>query len=192
MLSMLATSVPIIVATILNMFFLKTSLFQTLNKPIDNQITLKDGNRLFGANKTWRGFWGMVFFSSICCIAWGGLSSQIPALEKYVLLYSHYENSVLYNFLVGVLLGLAYGIFELPNSFLKRRINIQPGKSKKSLGGIGFIVLDQVDSLFGCVLVVSLVHPMTLFYYISFVIFGGFIHIVLSSLLYLMKLRSNF
>ena len=36
-----------------------------------------------------------------------------------------------YNLLIGALLGLFYALFELPNSFLKRRLDIKPGKTIK-------------------------------------------------------------
>lgn len=192
MISMIITALPVILGSIFNTFFLKTPLFQGINKPIDNNKILKDGKRLFGQNKTWRGFWGMVFFSSICVALWGLLGKLIPAIQNYNLLYKNYANSFLYNIVMGCLLGLAYGIFELPNSFLKRRIGIQPGKNKTSALGIIFIIYDQIDSLIGCVLVIWFVHPMSLVYFFSFVFFGGAIHISLSYLFYLLKLRKNF
>ncbi|MFD3259566.1 CDP-archaeol synthase [Paenibacillus lentus] len=192
MLSMLVTAVPIISATICNMFFLKTPWFQALNKPMDNYKTLQDGKRLFGNNKTWRGFWGMVFFSALCCVLWGFIGQLSPAIESYNLLYAHYSNNVVYNIIIGGLLGIAYGVFELPNSYLKRRIGIQPGKSKYNAVGILFIIVDQIDSLIGCILVLSLVYPMSFIYYMAYVILGGIVHISLSSLFYFMKLRKNF
>ncbi len=192
MLSMIITALPVILGSIINTFFLKTHLFQVINKPIDNNIILKDGKRLFGQNKTWRGFWGMVFFSSICVMLWGLLGKLIPDIQNNNLLYTNYENSFLYNIAIGGLLGLAYGIFELPNSFLKRRVGIQPGKSRISALGIIFVIYDQIDSLFGCVLVISFVHPMSIVYYFSYVFLGGGIHISMSYVFYLLKLRKNF
>ncbi len=192
MISMVISALPIISACILNTFFLKTPLFQTLNRPIDNNIILKDGRRLFGNNKTWRGFWGMVFLSSICVILSGQIGRQFPFFQRNNLLYTNYENDFFYNLMIGLLLGLAYVVFELPNSFIKRRIGIQPGKSQINGLGLLFIVLDQIDSLIGCVLVISIVHPMSISFYFSFVFLGGAIHITLSSLFFLIKLRKNF
>lgn len=192
MLSMVITSVPIIMATIWNMFFLKTSLFPILKKPMDNHFVLKDGKRLFGDNKTWRGFWGMVFFSALSTVLWGGIGRFVPMIEDYNLLYTEYTNTVMYNLFMGFLLGIAYGIFELPNSFLKRRVGIQPGKSKWSAVGVLFMVMDQIDSLMGCVLVIAFVDPMSFLYYVSYVFLGGVVHIALSTLFYNMKLRKNF
>jgi hypothetical protein len=34
---------------------------------------------------------------------------------------------------------------ELPNSFLKRRLNIAPGTQRRSAGGLAMILLDQAD-----------------------------------------------
>ena len=34
---------------------------------------------------------------------------------------------------------------ELPNSFLKRRLNIAPGAQRRTAGGLALILLDQAD-----------------------------------------------
>jgi hypothetical protein len=45
----------------------------------------------------------------------------------------------------GALVGLGVVVGELPNSFLKRRLDIAPGTQRRSAGGIALIVLDQGD-----------------------------------------------
>jgi hypothetical protein len=92
---------------------------------------------------------------------------------------------------MGALFGLAYALFELPNSFIKRRLDIQPGKSKKSVGGIINIFIDQVDSIVGCVLVLSLVSKVSLLLFVGFILLGAVTHIVVNLLLYSLKLRKN-
>ena len=47
--------------------------------------------------------------------------------------------------LVGLLLGIGTVLGELPNSFLKRRLDIAPGAQRRTAGGIALIVLDQED-----------------------------------------------
>jgi hypothetical protein len=51
--------------------------------------------------------------------------------------------------LVGLLIGLGVVIGELPNSFLKRRLDIAPGTRRRSVGGVAFALLDQGDLVLG-------------------------------------------
>jgi hypothetical protein len=44
-----------------------------------------------------------------------------------------------------VLLGLGTVLGELPNSFLKRRLDIAPGTQRRSLGGALLSLYDQAD-----------------------------------------------
>jgi hypothetical protein len=54
----------------------------------------------------------------------------------------------------GALLGAGYIIGELPNSFIKRQLDIAPGAMGKGVTGRFFWVMDQLDSLAGMLLVV--------------------------------------
>jgi CDP-archaeol synthase len=51
--------------------------------------------------------------------------------------------------LVGLLVGLGTVGGELPNSFLKRRLDIAPGQRRHSAGGMALAVLDQGDLVLG-------------------------------------------
>ena len=55
-----ATLMSVILAGVLNMVFVKFRCCQKLNRPMDGGICLSDGKRLFGDNKTWKGFFGMI------------------------------------------------------------------------------------------------------------------------------------
>ena len=48
-----------------------------------------------------------------------------------------------------ILLGIGMTFGELPNSFLKRQLEIPPGRKKKGPLGILFFVFDQVDLIIG-------------------------------------------
>ena len=88
-------------------------------------------------------------------------------------------------------MGLGYSLFELPNSFLKRRLDITPGKTLKGFWKVFFIFLDQADSVFGVALVVWIFYPLGILLYIAYVLVGALTHIILNMLLYFMKLRKN-
>ena len=101
------------------------------------------------------------------------------------------ENTIMYNAVIGVMFGFVYALFELPNSFMKRRMDIKPGKTTNGIKKILFVFIDQADSIFGCVLVVCLVYKMSIQFYFLYVLVGALTHIILNILLYLVKLRKN-
>lgn len=188
---MYVTLMPVIFAGILNMVWVKLPYLSSWSKPIDKNKNFYDDKRIFGANKTWKGFIGMIIFAIISTIIWGLICSKLQYLNANNYLYRNNDNSLTYNIYIGFLLGLAYALLELPNSFLKRRINIVPGKTLKGLKSIFFVLLDQADSIFGCVLVIAFVYPMSFKFYIAYVCLGALTHIVINMCLYLAKLRKN-
>ena len=180
---MYVTLLPVILAGVANMLFVKTPILKAYYTPLDNHRTWIDGQPIFGDNKTWKGFWGMTGLAAIMMCAWGAISSLNPELASHNLFYQYHANTLSLNILIGLALGLAYVIFELPNSFLKRRLRVKAGKTPRGLRGIPYLILDQADSIFGCVLVVAILTPMTLAYYLAYVAVGAITHIVLNVLL---------
>ena len=183
--------IPVIFAGILNMIWVKLHYMSFIAKPIDNNKCFFDGKRIFGDNKTWKGFMGMVIFSIVLTIIWGLICGKLQYINDHNYLYINNNNSLTYNTCIGFLLGLSYAFFELPNSFLKRRMNIIPGKTSEGLKCILFVLLDQADSIFGCVLVICIVYKMSIQFYIAYVCLGAMTHIVINMFLYLVKLRKN-
>ncbi len=189
-LMMYVTLVPVIFAGIFNMAWCKSNLLKTAKKPIDNGKCLSDGKRVFGDNKTWKGLIGYVILNSIFSVLWGFICS-ISNIENFDFFYIYHTNTILFNILVGFLLGTAYSIFELPNSFLKRRLDITPGKTISGFLKIFFVFLDQADSIFGCAIVVWLFYDLGITKYLLYVIVGAATHIILNMLLYFVGLRKN-
>ena len=189
-LMMYITLIPTIIAGIINMIFCKSSVLRKIQNPIDGGNNFIDGKRIFGDNKTWKGILGYIIFNIIIAVLWGIICS-FTNLNSYNFFYVQHENTVIYNLLIGFLLGVAYSIFELPNSFLKRRLDIQPGKTTTGIKKIFFIFLDQADSIFGCCLVVAVFYKMSFGFYLLYVLIGAVTHIVFNILLYCMKLRKN-
>ena len=179
-----------IVAGVMNSIWCKTGYMKCLQVPMDGGKCLKDGKRIFGENKTWKGFWGYVVLNTISMVLLG-LFCKVVGIEAYNMFYQGTTNTMANNLFIGFLLGVAYGIFELPNSFMKRRLGIVPGKSLTGIKKAFFVFLDQADSVFGCVLVLCFYHSMTLVFYLMYVVVGAFTHIVINMLLYLLGLRKN-
>jgi hypothetical protein len=70
-----------------------------------------------------------------------------------------------YAFFQSVTLGLTVGVAamlsELPNSFIKRRFEIAPGTAAEGWKSLIFYVYDQIDFLLGAWLVLAVVVPVT-------------------------------
>ena len=173
------------------MIFCKSSLLQAAYRPMDAGLMLKDGKRLFGANKTWKGFFGMIVWGALAQLLWGLLLKSIPNLEKLHLVYAFYENTVLFNLVLGALLGLAYVLFELPNSFTKRPLEIREGKTAENGWKWIFIWIDQIDSLIGCILLLLFYIPLSWQQMLGILILGAGTHLGVNRLLYWAKLRKN-
>lgn len=189
--TMYITLIVPIMAGIFNMLFCKLPLFKGLQKPIDGGIKLKDNKRLFGDSKTWKGLFGYIFLNIIFSIIWGVISSNSSYLLEHNYFYLNHNNTLLFNILIGFLLGLGYSLFELPNSFLKRRLEISQSKEIKGLKKYFFIFLDQADSAIGCIIVVCFFYPLGLIKFLFYILLGALTHLILNMLLYFLHLRKN-
>jgi CDP-diglyceride synthetase len=124
---------------------------------------------------------------------WGLLCKKVSFLNDNNALYQAYENEIFFNFVIGLLYGSAYAIFELPNSFVKRRFGVNDSNIKevKKIKKCIFRIFDLIDSAFGCVLVLALFYDMTVLQYISLVIIGGVFHYIIVAILYKLKIKKQ-
>lgn len=189
-LKMYITLLSPIIAGCLNMVWCKLKIFKKCNVPMDFNKNFVDGKRIFGDNKTWKGFIGYIALNIFCAVLLGKIWS-ITNLNSMNYFYYNIPNTFRNNFVIGLLLGLGYCLFELPNSFLKRRMNIEPGKTSRGFSKILFVFLDQADSVIGCCTVLCLYYNMTFKFYIMYILLGTFTHIVFNILLFVLKLRKN-
>jgi CDP-diglyceride synthetase len=181
----------LVCAGAINMVFVKASLLSGLSRPMDRGVRLRDGKRLLGDNKTWKGFFGMVAITAICLAAAGCLAANFPVLQRLSLIPFHEFKSPLNVWFFGALWGLAYVLAELPNSFIKRRIDIPPGENARGLKGFFFLVLDQVDSVIGCVIVLPLFSSITWPDAIMLVVLGSLIHYLTNLGLFAVHLKKQ-
>ena len=187
---MYVTLLSPIIAGIINSIFCKTNLLSKLKVPMDFKKNFIDKKRIFGDNKTWKGFLGYIIFNILFAILFGFLW-KITKLEHLNFFYINHPNTITYNILIGFLLGLLYALFELPNSFIKRRLDIKPGKTISGFKKIIFIFLDQADSVFGVALVVWMFYPIGFKVYCFYILIGAATHILVNMLLYFCHLRKN-
>jgi CDP-diglyceride synthetase len=134
---------PLLLAAIAQGLCIKYDWLSRLRRPLDLGRVYK-GKRIFGDHKTWRGLAINVLFCSLGAIIQAWLQGK-GVLPQWLFLLD-YESHAL---TVGVLIGLGMTVGELPNSFLKRRFDIPPGKSREGPLGIAFFIYDQVDLTIG-------------------------------------------
>ena len=187
---MYVTLIPTVLAGIVVMIWCKLPILKARAKPIDFGKNFADGRRLFGDNKTWKGMLGYIIFNTLFSVLWG-LACTNQSLGSLNFFYQNHENTLIFNLLIGVLLGLGYSLFELPNSFLKRRLDITPGKTISGFWKVFFVFLDQADSVFGVALVVWFFYPLGIGLYFLYVFVGAATHLLLNMMLYFMHLRKN-
>lgn len=184
------TLAPVIVAAVLNMVWVTLPWARALNRPIDAGATLTDGRRVFGDHKTWKGLIGLMVLGALAAMVWGQLIHG-TSLEPNNLFYTRHDNTVGFNAVTGTLQGLAYALFELPNSFLKRRVGISPGTRHGGTWTVLFVVLDQIDSVLGCAVLVLAFAPVGWAFVLVTMAVGGVTHLVLNLLLYALRLRKH-
>jgi CDP-2,3-bis-(O-geranylgeranyl)-sn-glycerol synthase len=118
-----------------------------LARPVDRGATFR-GKRLFGPNKTYRGIAAVGFGTALGFLVVDGLGGYARGGEGL----PHGSAGL---FLVGLAVGTASMLAELPNSFVKRQLEIPAGGHGVGLRGALFHVLDQIDVLLGAWLVLA-------------------------------------
>lgn len=144
---------PVLGAFVVHAPVLRWRLLPGLLRPLDGGWTFR-GRRVFGDNKTWRGALAMftgVLLATLALWACTDYASRLPAPLRTV---GPLE--------FGARLGLGLVLGELPNSFLKRQLDIAPGKQRRSPGGALLSVFDQGDFVLGVWLMLAPVWCMTI------------------------------
>lgn len=170
----LILSLPLVVGGILHMIVVKMDILSYLKKPIHH--------RWFGVNKTWRGFFIMPLAT------WPGVllaQSWEPSLDLSSPLLVGEAS-----WFLALVLGLAYCLPELPNSYLKRRMGIKEGLTSERHKFL-FLILDQADSAFGCLIAYKIILPISWPVFWATILFGIVIHPLFNLMLYQLKIRKN-
>ena len=177
---------PLFLAALAGGLCMKLDCLKWLKSPIDAGLLFR-GRRVFGDNKTWRGLCLMTLFSTLggwvqSLIQREGLLPQWLPLCDYGRLWLP----------VGAGLGLGAALGELPNSFLKRQLGVQPGKRKNGLLWTFFFLLDQVDLTIGVwVFLYFLIRPTDWLVIWSFVLTVP-LHLLISLIGYGLGMRKTF
>jgi hypothetical protein len=168
-------SLPLLVGGALHMVVVKLDLWPRLRKPISK--------RLFGSNKTWRGF--VVMPLATVPGVWLVQHFTAPSAPP------HFPPGLGAGTFLGLALGLAYALFELPNSGLKRRMGIAPGKRARGAWAPAFVLLDQADSALGCMVVYRLALDTPWAVMAVCLVLGPAVHLVGNLTLFSLGLRKE-
>jgi len=173
---------PLFAGLIFHGFCIKFGWLRAFAGPIDRGIVIR-GRRLFGANKTFRGVLAVALGAS----AGYCLQGAFPALQPPA--FRELPTQGL-GFL-GFALGVAAMLSELPNSFLKRQLDIAPGASGGGAAAVFFYLFDQVDLLLGAWLVAWCWVPPTLSRVLWSILFVVVVHQIISMLGALLGMRAT-
>ena len=131
---------PILGAALAHAPVLGLNLFPTLKRPIDQGRCFR-GRRILGDNKTWRGALVMTAGAMLAAVLLWQLRwfrAQLPPEIQEAGVWPY-----------ASLLAVGATLAELPNSFVKRQLDIAPGKQRGSLLGAMLSIFDQGDFVFG-------------------------------------------
>ena len=127
-----------------------TTASHAFSLPLDGGLRVR-GRRVFGANKTVRGFVVMVPAAAAAFALLGALAPD--SLGIWNLSAASFAA-------LGAAAGFGFMAGELPNSFLKRQLDIPPGLAVASrLGRAAQFGADRFDSGLGMLTAVSLMVP---------------------------------
>lgn len=127
--------VPMILANSFHMVFVKWDLLASFKIPLSV--------RLFGQNKTLRGFILLPLLSALFALLGNLLFGPFLTSNTHVVFF-------------GLGLGIVYLLAELPNSYVKRKLNIPNGGHSEKYKVLQ-IIIDRADSLVGIFLYYYLV-----------------------------------
>jgi len=147
---------PLLVGLALHGFCIKFNGLAFLCQPIDRGRKFH-GKRVFGDNKTYRGIVVVGLGTAIGFGLQSLLLHQIASIRSIELFDYAFSKAVA----VGVAVGIAAMLSELPNSFIKRRFEIEPGGAARGWKGLLFYIYDQIDFLVGAWIVLAIVVPVT-------------------------------
>lgn len=169
-----------VIAGIAHSFWLRSRVSRFFNYPIDANCTLF-GKRIFGDNKSWRGFVVIVPLVGLLFCVFGSLLPLAPENFRTGL----WDLTPTQYTIIGFFSGLGFMLGELPNSFIKRQLHIQPGKlPMTSVSRLLFSVLDRIDSIVGMLIVLSLFVFIPFWSWIIILLVGPIFHLGFSLLLW--------
>ena len=174
-------------AGVAHALWMRSKLSLRFGGPVDFDIRLR-GRRIFGPNKMWRGFVVMPPAAGLAFCAVGSLRPDLPAWFAGGM----WALSPLQYAALGFACGFAFMLAELPNSFVKRQLNVAPGLAPHDLAlAAVFFIVDRVDSVLGVLIVLTAALPIVPATWAWMLLLGPGIHWLFSLWLYRLKVKAR-
>jgi hypothetical protein len=156
---------------------------QRFTRPLDGGRTLR-GRRIFGDNKTTRGFLIIIPATALAMTAFGAISRSF-GIAVWPLSPAGFC-------LLGAVSALGLMLGELPNSFVKRQLDVEPGKPPESRAGkVVSVIVDRLDSVVGALLGAAIVVPVSWRTAVYCLLLGPPIHFAFSTLLWVLGVKKR-
>ncbi|MBI4576944.1 MAG: CDP-archaeol synthase [Planctomycetes bacterium] len=150
-------ALPVTLAGVVHMAVVRLDLLPTLRAPLDGGRTWGK-HRVLGDHKTWRGLFVMVAAPAALGLAQGLLAGgwaarhgleclDMEALGRRLGATGAGAGVGLAYLALNGVLGLGYALGELPNSLVKRRLGVEPGRRGSGVAGTALFLVDQADSV---------------------------------------------
>jgi hypothetical protein len=151
--------------------------------PLDGGLTFR-GRRLFGENKTIRGLIVMIPAAAVAMpLTAFAFSQALPAPQGlWPLALPGYAA-------LGACCALGFMLGELPNSFVKRQLDIAPGAAAAGRGLAWQFAVDRLDSGVGLLFAASLVVPVPWSVWAIVLLIGPIFHWSFSVLMFLLGVK---
>ena len=185
--SALFLTVAFVLAGLAHSAWLRTAASRRLLIPLDGGARFR-GRRVFGENKTIRGF---VVIVPAAAVSFALLHALVAALLPSIAADLWHLDTAGY-LVVGALAGMGFMLGELPNSFAKRQLDVAPGMAPPSrLGATITFVVDRIDSIVGMLIALSLAAPTPWRTWVYALLIGPGIHLAFSALLYRLGVKAR-
>jgi hypothetical protein len=149
--------------------------------PVDGGRCFR-GRRIFGEHKTVRGFVVMVPAAALAF-------ALLATLAAETVLRALWPLSPLSYALLGAWAGFGFMAGELPNSFIKRQLDVAPGAAADGWRGVAHFLLDRFDSGLGMLTALSLAVHVPWLSWLYVLLFGLFIHWSFSVVMFRLGLK---
>jgi len=164
--------------------WLATASSHAFSMPLDGGRTVR-GRRIFGDNKTVRGFVVMVPAVAVSFV----VASQAASAGDPAAIGLWALTPVEYG-LLGAWAGLGFMLGELPNSFVKRQLDIAPGGvTTSAIGAFWQFAVDRLDSGVGMLTALSLAVPVPWQTWALVLLLGWTLHWSFSVVLFRLRVK---
>ena len=158
-----------VIAGVAQTIWLGSAAARRFAQPIDAGRTLR-GRRILGPNKTIKGFVMMVPVAAVSFALLAAIAQSRHVAGLWLMPPVSYAA-------MGAWAGFGYMAGELPNSFIKRQLDVDAGSAARGrVAAFVFFVLDRVDSMIGMMALTSLLVPVPARTWLYVALIGPILH----------------